>query len=65
MKQEQTTSKTHLKQIKRIETELVNAEVRPEDAKVVQKLLDDKNKLIAKLKENSEFLSHKSSKHKN
>ena len=51
MKQEQTTSKTHLKQIKRIETELVNAEVRPEDTNAIQKILDEKNELIRELKE--------------
>jgi len=51
LKQEKTASKSHQKHIKSLESDLVTEVSDQKDAKALQKLLDNKDKLINELKE--------------
>ena len=50
LKQEQAANAANQKQMKILETDLVASETDPQDVKVTQKLLDEKNKIIQDLK---------------
>lgn len=51
VKQEQTAIKSHQKQIKSLESDIVTESTNQKDVKALQKLLDNKDKLINELKE--------------
>lgn len=51
LKQEQTASKSHQKQIKSLEFDIAIEDSHQKDAKPLKKLLDSKDKLINELKE--------------